>query len=244
MSKQLIKSDLLVATVQLKTAPTYEENLSKLISLIEESSADLIVAPELVLTNFDYEHFEEASAFYDIALSRLLEIISDKILVLTLTKKENNNFYNQAVVIHNHQVVYRQNKYKLFTLGDELKYFRAGEEKNIGAFTINGITYALLICFELRFKSLWREIEGVDVVLIPARWGKTRKKHLETLSQALAIMNQSFVVLSNSADEDMARSSSIISPWGEVTMDDNLEIIEADIHLKEVKKVRRMIKMY
>jgi len=81
-------------------------------------------------------------------------------------------------------------------------------------------------------------------VLIPARWGKTRKKHLETLSQALAIMNQSFVVLSNSADEDMARSSSIISPWGEVTMDDNLEIIEADIHLKEVKKVRRMIKMY
>ena len=244
MSKQLIKSDLLVATVQLKTAPTYEENLSKLISLIEESSADLIVAPELVLTNFDYEHFEEASAFYDIALSRLLELISDKILVLTLTKKENNNFYNQAVVIHNHQVVYRQNKYKLFTLGDELKYFEAGEEKNICTFTINGISYALLICFELRFKELWREIEGVDVVLIPARWGKTRKKHLETLSQALAIMNQSFVVLSNSADEDMAHSSSIISPWGEVTMDDNLEIIEADIHLKEVKKVRRMIKMY
>jgi predicted amidohydrolase len=243
ISTTLLKGDLLVATLQLRTASTYEENLSNLISIVKKSKANLLVAPELALTNFDYEHFEEASAFYDVALAKLLELISDKILVLTLTKKENNNFYNQAVVLHNHQIVYRQNKYKLFTLGEELKYFKAGEEEKIVSFTINGVNYALLICFELRFKALWKQLEGVEVVLLPARWGKTRKKHLETLSQALAIMNQCFVVLSNSADEDMASSSSIISPWGEVTMNDGLEVIEKNIHLKEVKKVRRMIKM-
>jgi predicted amidohydrolase len=243
MSKESTQRNLLVATLQLQTASTYQENLYNLISLIDKSKANLIVAPELCLTDFDYEHFEEASDFYEVALKELLALTSDKILVLTMTKKENNNFFNQAVVIHNHQVVYRQNKYKLFPLGEELKYFKAGQKEMIMPFIINGINYGLLICFELRFKELWRQLEGVDIIVIPARWGKTRKKHLETLSQALAIMNQSFVLLSNSADDDMASSSSIISPWGEVVLDDSSEVIEKIISLKEVKKVRRMIKM-
>ena len=103
--------------------------------------------------------------------------------------------------------------------------------------------YALLICFELRFKELWKQIEGVDIILIPARWGLSRKAHLEVLSRALAIMNQSFVVVSNSADEDMASSSAIISPWGEFFANDKLEVIEQEIELKEIKRVRRLIKM-
>jgi len=82
------------------------------------------------------------------------------------------------------------------------------------------------------------------MVLIPARWGKTRKRHLEILSEALAIMNQSFVVVSNSADDDMASSSAIISPWGEAYRDDSLEVVEKKIVLKEVKRVRRLIKMH
>lgn len=237
------KGNLLVATLQLKTASSYQENLEILLSHIQSSDANVIVAPELCLTNFDYENFEEAAAFYEVALEQLLKIEPHKTLVLTMTKKEGDNFVNQALVIHNHQVVHRQNKYKLFTLGKEEKYFMAGDQNDIVTFKIEGVTYALLICFELRFKMLWRQIEGADVVLIPARWGKTRKRHLEVLSQALAIMNQAFVVVSNAADDDMANASSIISPWGEVTMDDEVEVIASAIHLKEVKKVRRMISM-
>lgn len=242
-TSSLQKGNFLVATLQFRTASTYQENLEKLLLYIKNSSAHVIVAPELCLTNFDYEHFEEASAFYEVALKELLHISPNKILVLTMTKKEDNHFFNQALVLHNYKIVHQQNKYKLFTLGDEEKYFKAGEQKDIVTFTIEGVTYALLICFELRFKTLWKQIEGADVVLIPARWGKTRKKHLEVLSQALAIMNQTFVVVSNTADDDMASSSAIISPWGEVSMDDTLEAIEKLIDLKEVKKVRRMIAM-
>jgi predicted amidohydrolase len=75
-------------------------------------------------------------------------------------------------------------------------------------------------------------------------WGKPRKRHLETLSQALAVINQSFVVVCNSANDDMASSSAIISPWGDVVMDDSLELILHTIDLKEVKKVRRLIPIY
>ena len=230
-------------SLQLKTEKTYEENLEKLLSIIKNTEAKLIVAPELYLTDFDYENFESVAGFYEIALSQLLKAVSDKILVLTMTKKEGKDFVNQALVIHNHKVIHKQNKYRLFTLGDETKYFKAGLQEDIVKFTIDDVSYGILICFELRFKELWKQLEGAEIVLIPARWGKPRKQHLEVLSQALAIMNQTFVVVSNSADDDMASSSAIISPWGEVFMDDSLEELEHDLDLKEIKKSRRMINM-
>ena len=108
---------------------------------------------------------------------------------------------------------------------------------------IEGVKYALLICFELRFKELWKLVEGADVVLIPSRWGKLRKMHLEVLSRALAVMNQCYVIVSNSSDEDMASSASIISPAGHVTMDDKQEAVEGTIDFREIKKMRRYIVM-
>ena len=238
-----IKGNFLVATLQPKTLPTYQENLDHLIEYVKKSDAELIVAPELCLTNFDYEHFEEVAVFYEKALKSLLALVSSQTLVLTMTVKDKGDFFNRVVVIHEHKVVHTQEKYKLFKLGNEEKYFKAGLKESIVPFEVEGIKYAILVCFELRFKDLWKQIEGVDIVLIPARWGKPRKEHLEVLSQALAIMNQTFVVVSNSADDDMASSSAIISPWGEVVTDDNAEVIEKNIDLKDIKRVRRLINM-
>ncbi len=244
MSKRNIKyGNLLVATLQPKTLPTYRENLDHLINYVQNTKSELIVAPELCLTNFDYEHFEEVAKFYPLALDRLLDIVDKKILVLTMTKKSGNDFFNEAIVIYNHKIIHRQAKYKLFKLGNEEKYFKAGDKNSIVPFEIDGIKYAILICFELRFKELWKQIEGADIVLIPARWGLSRKEHLEVLSRALAIMNQSFVVVSNPADKDMASSSAIIYPWGEFFANDNLEVIEHEIELKELSRVRRLITM-
>ena len=243
MSK-LSKKEYKVALLQLESTPNYDENLKRLLMQIKaQQDKELIMAPEVYLTAYDYDNFDEAIAFYEKAMEQILPLISTQILVFTVIKKEADNIVNQALVIHQHKVVYRQNKYKLFKIGNEHKYFQAGEQKDIVSFEINGISYALLICFELRFKELWKQIEGVDMVLVPAMWGKPRKRHLEVLSQALATMNQSFVCVCNSANNDMAKSSAIISPWCDVIMDDNKELIEATIDLKEVKKVRRLIPM-
>ena len=56
-------------------------------------------------------------------------------------------------------------------------------------------------------------------------------------------MNQCYVVSSNASDIDMASSSAIISPLGEVTMDDKKEAIEGTIDFREIKKMRRYIVM-
>ena len=158
-------------------------------------------------------------------------------------REEEKKIVNQAVVIHNHKIIYRQNKYKLFKIGNEHKYFDAGDKDSIKKFTINGVKYAILICFELRFKELWKKIEGVDIIIIPAMWGKSRRRHLEILSQALAIMNQCFVIVANSANSDMAKSSLVTYPWGELTKNNSLKLITNNIDLKEVTKVRRLVYM-
>ena len=238
------KKMMRVLSLQLPSTKSYRENLDKLLEFIElHRDRELIVAPEVYLTAYDYPNIQEAAKFSAEALEILKDKISDQILVITLILKDGDSFVNRAVVIHDHQVVYQQDKAKLFKLGDEDKYLKSGDIEDIKPFEIDGVKYALLICFELRFKYLWREIEGVDIILVPARWGLPRKAHLEILSKALAIINQSFLVLSNSSDKDMASSSAIISPNGDATVDDGSSEIVGEIEFSEIKKMRRYIIM-
>ncbi len=233
-----------VASLQLPSRKRYQKNLDTLLFYLKEhQDKHIVVAPEVFLTAYDYEHMTTAAKFSANALKTLKREVDEQIVVLTLILEEGEDFVNQAVVIHKHKIIHRQEKVKLFKLGDEDLYLKAGRKKKIKPFEIDGVSYAILICFELRFKELWKQVEGVDVVLVLARWGKLRKTHLEILSRALAVMNQCYVVVSNSSDEDMASSSSIISPSGQVTMDDSLEVIEGSIDFREIKKMRRYIVM-
>jgi len=233
-----------VVTLQLPTRKRYQENLDTLTTYLEMyQNKHIVVVPEVFLTAFDYEHMSTAAKFSANALKTLKKEVDQQIVVLTLILEDGDDFVNQAVVIHKHKVVHRQNKVKLFKLGDEDLYFRAGKKKKIRPFMIDGVSYALLVCFELRFKELWAQIEGVDVVLMPSRWGKMRKTQLEILSRALAVMNQCYVILSNSADEDMAKGSAIISPTGDVMMNDDEVLVEGVIDFREIKKMRRYIVM-
>lgn len=233
-----------VATLQLPSHKRYQENLDTLIFYLKShQDKHIVLAPEVFLTSYDYEHMATAAKFSANALKTLKREVGEQIVVLTLILEEGPAFINQAVVIHRHKIIHRQEKVKLFKLGDEDLYLKAGRKKKIKPFEIDGVSYAILICFELRFKDLWKQVEGVDVVLIPARWGKVRKRHLEVLSQALAVMNQCYVVVSNSSDADMASASSIISPTGKTIMNENAEVIEGSIDFREIKKMRRYIVM-
>jgi len=233
-----------VVALQLPSQAIYSDNLDRLLSLIRQyRDKAVIVAPEVYLTAYDYAHLESAAAFSHKALELLKREVGDQIVVLTLILKEDDGFVNRAVVIHKHTVVYQQKKAILFKLGEEDRYLRAGDTQQIMPFEIDGVKYALLICFELRFKELWKQIEDVDIVLIPARWGLPRKAHLEILSKALAVMNQCYVIVANSSDADMASASAIISPDGEVVQQDEHTVIEGIVDFHTIKKIRRYIVM-
>ena len=233
-----------VVALQLPSHKRYQENLDTLLFHLEtHRDKHLVVAPEVFLTGLDYAHMTTAAKFSVNALKTLKKEVDDQIVILTLVLEDGDDFINQAVVIHKHKIIHKQEKVKLFKLGDEDLYFKAGKKKKIKPFEIEGVRYALLVCFELRFKELWKQVEGAEVVIVPARWGKLRKTHLEVLSRALAVMNQCYVVVSNSSDADMASSSAIIAPTGEVLIDDKQEAIEGTIDFREIKKMRRYIVM-
>jgi predicted amidohydrolase len=72
-------------------------------------------------------------------------------------------------------------------------------------------------------------------------WGKNRKEHFETLTKALAITNQCYVIASDSANEDMAKGSGIITPFGEEFRDDKSELITQKFDKTLITKMRRYL---
>jgi len=233
-----------VVALQLENKKEYQKNLDELIKYIKSSASDaLIVAPEVCLTDYDYDNIKEAANFGKKAIKQLLELIDNQILVFTTMLEENGGYVNKAVVIHKNKIIHSQNKHKLFKLGNEHLYLKAGDGKDIDIFEINGVKYGLLICFELRYKELWQKLEGADIILAPSQWGLPRKRHLEIISNALAVVNQCYVVVANSAKADMAKSTAIYSPMGGVVRDDALEAIKSEIDLKQIKLMRRYIKL-
>ncbi|MGE3301241.1 MAG: carbon-nitrogen hydrolase family protein, partial [Arcobacter sp.] len=67
------------------------------------------------------------------------------------------------------------------------------------------------------------------------------KEHYESISKALALVNQCFVVACNSADDNMAKGSAILSPFGNVIKDDSKNKIETVFDKDEINKVRKYI---
>jgi len=218
----------------------YEDNLDKLISYVNKApKGAVIVAPELCLTNFSFDKMQEAADFGKIALEKLLELSNDKIIALTLTEEKDGKFYNSAKILHNEKIKHTQPKVKLFKFGDEDRYFQVGSEEDIKIIEIDGLKYAILICFEIRFVKFWERIQGADIILIPALWGKLRKEQFEAITKSIAIINQAYVIASDSSNSNMASSSGIITPFGREFRDDKSEYISYQADLKEIKKMRR-----
>lgn len=218
----------------------YHDNLSKLITLIKQSDENAIVlAPELCLTNFSFEQMDEAATFGEEALKEILPLSKTRVIAFSLTEKRDGKFYNTSKILFGEKIVHSQDKVNLFKFGQEHDFFESGSEEKVKIVEIDGLRFAILICFEIRFTALWDLIRGADVIMIPALWGKLRKSQFETITTSMAIINQAFVIAADSSQDDMASSSGIITPFGEALRDDTKEFLSFDADLKEIKKMRR-----
>ena len=69
--------------------------------------------------------------------------------------------------------------------------------------------------------------------------GEIRAEHFKTLTKALAIMNQCYVVASDSANEECTGLSAVISPQGEAHYNGNTPCLERTYSKKEIALMRR-----
>ena len=225
-----------------ETSEDFFHNLARLTTLIDQSPEDaIIVAPEVCLSGFAYERFEEAAAFSIYALEKLRKTVENRLLIFTAITKENDAFYNIAYAVHNGEIVHTQAKAKLFALGAEHEYFSAGEEGAIVPFLFEGIKVGILICFELRFKSLWQQLEGCDIIAVPSQWGKLRSEHFVTLTNALAVMNQCYVLASDADNADTSGMSGIITPFGGEIRNSGSDILTSHYESRTVESMRRYL---
>ena len=222
------------------TTNNYNTNLQTLLKLIDQTPTNsLIVAPEVCLTGFDYGMWNEVCAFTPHAVKEIKKASINKIIILTIIEKRGDEVFNFAKIFHNGEVVYERAKARLFRFGGEQNYFVEGSDKDIEIIEIDGIKIGILICFELRFKELWRKLEGCDVIATPSWWGVLRTEHFKTLTRALAILNQCFVVASDSLNEDCTKMSGIIYPNGKVFRNGNTPCLEKAYDKKEITLMRR-----
>jgi omega-amidase len=208
------------------TTNDYEKNLKNLIEIIKSSTSDLLLFPEVALSGFDYKNFKKANEFGKIAIKELSKI--NKAFALTIIL-ENKNYF----CFFDNGFIYKRAKFNLF--GYEKKYFEIGANPEI--FEWKGLKVASLICFELRFIEYWQQFKGIDLILVPARWGKERIEHFKILNKALALSTQSQIIAVNSKNEKAYACS--FDAWGEGVEGEERIITFTD--LEKNKKIRKKL---
>ena len=230
----------MLCSLLFKTVSDYNTNLQTLLNLIDQAQENsIIVAPEVCLTGFDYDNFEAVTAFEEVAVEAIKKVSFGKTIILTIIEKRDNCVYNFAKVFHNGEVVYERAKARLFKFGGEDNYFCEGSDEDVKIIEVNGVKIAIFICFELRFKELWQKTEGADVIVVPSWWGVLRTEHFKTLTKGVAIMNQCYVVASDSANEECTGLSGVISPQGVAYYNGNNSCLELEYNKKDITLMRR-----
>jgi omega-amidase len=114
--------------------------------------------------------------------------------------------HNTSLVFHRGRQLHRYDKVHLFKpTGDHL-LFSPG--KRYGTFTVplagKRIRAGVVICYDLRFPELIRAMarEGMQILIVPARWPKIRDEAWQTLLKARAMENQIFVLGCNAKGEE------------------------------------------
>jgi nitrilase len=141
--------------------------------------------------------------------------------------KDPGRVRNSCLVFdHRGQQVARYDKIHLFG-------FQMGEEQYHEARTIEPGSQVvtlqtpfgclgLSICYDLRFPELYRSMQGVDIILVPAAFtATTGRAHWETLLRARAIENLAYLIAPaqgglHQNGRQTHGDSMVIDPWGVV----------------------------
>ena len=220
-----------------------DKNLVKAVSIIQDSSADLILFPELFTTGFEFENINQLSEnIPGETTKRIVDVCEDSIVGGTILEKDDEKIYNTFVIINKEGVVAKYRKIHLF--GEEKKHFKAGVKIKTIDFGFGKATLAT--CYDIRFPELFRESvrQKAEIVLVSAEFPDPREDHWRTLLRARAIENQCFIIATNRIGEDSRQSyfggSMIVDPWGETIISGGREesILKADIDIRRAAAVR------
>lgn len=159
-----------------------------------QAKVDLVVLPEMFLTGFSMNVAKTAISMNSPEVFWLQDLASkyDVAIIGSLAIKEYKKVFNRALFVKPEGEIAYYDKRHLFRMGDEEKYYTAGDQRVI--FTHRGVRILPQICYDLRFPVWSRNQNDYDVIVYMANWPSSRQRVWDVLLSARAIENQSFVV--------------------------------------------------
>lgn len=217
-----------------------------------KNGTDLVVLPETFTTGFSMKKeqaetdkgalnwMKEMSAKYNFSIGGSCFVNDD------------GKCYNRFYFVEPDGKVTVYNKKHLFRLTNEQDVFTPGHEQIV--FNYKGWNVALYVCYDLRFPVWMRRTDkhDYDLILLVANWPERRAHAWNTLLNARAIENQSYVVGLNRVGRDgsdflYAGDSAIIDPLGRYIAKGKSfteELIYAEISLAAVQSIRKSLPFY
>ena len=130
---------------------------------------------------------------------------------------------NMALLVSPGGEVTRYAKIHPFTYGGEDRVYAGGDR--VVTAEVEGVRVTPFVCYDLRFPEPFRLAAAeTDLFAVVANWPDARRDTWRTLLRARAIENLCYVAGVNRAGEGgglrYAGDSALISPWGEVLVDD------------------------
>lgn len=236
-----------------------DHNFAHAAELIRAAAADkpdVIVLPETWNVGFfpegDFSDLcDKDCARVKAELGALAQELSVNLVAGSVANLRNGKVFNTACVFNRSgELIADYDKTHLFTPMGEHEHFTAGSRTC--RFTLDGVSCALIICYDVRFPELTRTmtVQGVDMLFVVSQWPAIRVPHLRALTTARAIENQMFVVCCNSCGTAgktvYGGNSAVIEPWGETIAlaGTSEEIITADCDLSVVAGIRNSINVF
>lgn len=159
-----------------------------------KEQVDLIVLPEMFTTGFTMNPLAVAETMQGETVLLLQSLAKAKNSAITgsLVITENNNFYNRLLFVFPSGEIQFYDKRHLFTLAGEDKVYTKGNQKLIVDYL--GWKICPLICYDLRFPVLARNVEDYDLLLYVANWPKPRINAWDILIQARSVENMCYTI--------------------------------------------------
>jgi predicted amidohydrolase len=220
-----------IATCQFSVSESIEKNskfIQKFLKKAKKIDADIVHFSECALSGYggvDFDSLEgydwpllieETKKIMALAGELKLWVVLGSAHRLTSPNKPANSLY---LINPQGQI---ENRYdKRFCTERDLTYYTPGNR--FVTFELNGVKCALLICFDLRFPELYRELKKMDVQCIFQSFYNARQKEqsvhkhiIRQTMQANAASNYFWVSLANSSGTIAPYPSCFIQPDGEI----------------------------
>jgi predicted amidohydrolase len=227
-----------IAAAQIPQSNDPAENLSRILTVMDNVSADIICFPETALTGECKESLDDFHlAIANKAKERGIWCIYGAYV------RRGRNVHNEAFVVNRSgQVISSYQKKHLWSVEEGVT---AGNRINTPVSTEFGLI-GLIICWDIAFPEEVRRLaqQGARIVFCPAYWyGRQYRttQMIEMLPRVRAFENQIYFVLCDAYTAETAARSRICSPL-KVLAEARVaeEIITATVDMAELEKFRKI----